>query len=123
MLQCGKYPQRTSPDNSTPTKKSRARAAGRRAKLVAKLVAKLSPNYRQISRLLSPADVVHVKYWGVGVEAGGVELVAVLHGDLAEGSEVLLEVGLLDLRQPRLHHLSGRGRGGQTSQRTNEGEE
>lgn len=47
----------------------------------------------------SPADVIHVEYGREGVEARGVELVAVLHGDLPEGRKVPLEVSLLDLRQ------------------------
>lgn len=42
------------------------------------------------------------------------QLVAVLHGDLAERREVLLQVGLLNFRQAWFHDLEG---GGQTRER------
>lgn len=55
--------------------------------------------------LLSPTDVVHVEYGREGVKTGGMELVAVLHGDFAKRFEVFVEIGLLYFRQTRCHHL------------------
>ena len=49
--------------------------------------------------------VVHVEDRRIGVQTGGVELVRVLHRQLAKGLEVLGKIGLLELLQSRLHHM------------------
>ena len=47
-----------------------------------------------------PGEVVHVKDWRVGVKAGGMELVAVLHGGDGELLKVALHNGVLHLLHP-----------------------
>ena len=49
-------------------------------------------------------DIIHVKDGRVSVEAGGVELVAVLHGQLRKLGEITLHNGVLHLLHPLRDH-------------------